>query len=114
MPSLVEIGPSNASQGQHRRKDADEQIKICHSLGVEPMSQAIYIYVCISVENELERLRTLTSYAITCLCITDVFLSYIHLLLNTMKYQETNNIYFIKKNVPKRKCLILCDNIQVR
>ena len=27
MPSLVEIGPSNASQGQHRRKDATEQIK---------------------------------------------------------------------------------------
>ena len=27
MPTLVEIGPSNASQGQHRRKDATEQIK---------------------------------------------------------------------------------------
>ena len=27
MPALVEIGPSNASQGQHRRKDATEQIK---------------------------------------------------------------------------------------
>ena len=27
MPTLVEIGPSNASQGQHRRKDAMEQIK---------------------------------------------------------------------------------------
>ena len=26
MPTLVEIGPSNASQGQHRRKDATEQI----------------------------------------------------------------------------------------
>ena len=25
--TLVEIGPSNASQGQHRRKDATEQIK---------------------------------------------------------------------------------------
>ena len=24
MPTLVEIGPSNASQGQHRRKDATE------------------------------------------------------------------------------------------
>ena len=28
MPTLVEIGPSKASQGQHRRKDATEQIKI--------------------------------------------------------------------------------------
>ena len=27
MPTLVEIGPSNASQGQHGRKDATEQIK---------------------------------------------------------------------------------------
>ena len=27
MPTLVEIGPSNASQGQNRRKDAMEQIK---------------------------------------------------------------------------------------
>ena len=27
MPALVEIGPSNASQGQHRRKGATEQIK---------------------------------------------------------------------------------------
>ena len=27
MPTLVEIGPSNASQGQHRRKDATELIK---------------------------------------------------------------------------------------
>ena len=27
MPTLVEIGPSNASQGQHKRKDATEQIK---------------------------------------------------------------------------------------
>ena len=27
MPTLVKIGPSNASQGQHRRKDATEQIK---------------------------------------------------------------------------------------
>ena len=27
MPTLVDIGPSNASQGQHRRKDATEQIK---------------------------------------------------------------------------------------
>ena len=27
MPTLVEIGPSNASQGQYRRKDATEQIK---------------------------------------------------------------------------------------
>ena len=28
MQTLVEIGPSNASQGQHRRKDATEQMKI--------------------------------------------------------------------------------------
>ena len=27
MPTLVEIGPSNASQGQHGRKDATEQMK---------------------------------------------------------------------------------------
>ena len=27
MHTLVEIGPSNASQGQHRRKDATEQMK---------------------------------------------------------------------------------------
>ena len=27
MQTLVEIGPSNASQGQHRRKNATEQIK---------------------------------------------------------------------------------------
>ena len=27
MQSLVEIGPSNASQGQHIRKDATEQMK---------------------------------------------------------------------------------------
>ena len=27
MPTLVEIGPSNASQWQHRRKIATEQIK---------------------------------------------------------------------------------------
>ena len=27
MQTLVEIGPSNASQVQHRRKDATEQIK---------------------------------------------------------------------------------------
>ena len=31
-----------------------------------------------------------------------------------MKNQKTNKIYLIYKNVPKRKCLILCDNIQVR
>ena len=27
MQTPVEIGPSNASQGQHRRKDATEQMK---------------------------------------------------------------------------------------
>ena len=27
MPTLVEIGPSNASLAQHRRKDATEKIK---------------------------------------------------------------------------------------
>ena len=27
MQTLVEIGPSNASQGQHRRKDATEQMR---------------------------------------------------------------------------------------
>ena len=27
MQTLVEIGPSNASQGQHRRKDATEEMK---------------------------------------------------------------------------------------
>ena len=27
MPTIVEIGPSTASQGQHRRKDATEQIR---------------------------------------------------------------------------------------
>ena len=27
MPTLIEIGPTNASQGQHGRKDATEQIK---------------------------------------------------------------------------------------
>ena len=27
MQALVEIGPSNASQGQHRRKDETEQMK---------------------------------------------------------------------------------------
>ena len=27
MQALVEIGPSNDSQGQHRRKDATEQMK---------------------------------------------------------------------------------------
>ena len=27
MQALVEIGPSNASQGQHRRKDATEEMK---------------------------------------------------------------------------------------
>ena len=27
MQTLVEIGPSNASQGQHRRKDTTEQMK---------------------------------------------------------------------------------------
>ena len=27
MQALVEIGPSNASQGQHRTKDATEQMK---------------------------------------------------------------------------------------
>ena len=27
MQNLVKIGPSNASQGQHRRKDAAEQMK---------------------------------------------------------------------------------------
>ena len=27
MPTIVKIGPSNASQGQHRRKDKTEQIK---------------------------------------------------------------------------------------
>ena len=27
IPTLVDIGPSNASQGQHRRKDATEQTK---------------------------------------------------------------------------------------
>ena len=27
MQTIVEIGPSNASQGQHRRKDATEEMK---------------------------------------------------------------------------------------
>ena len=27
MQTLIKIGPSNASQGQHRRKDATEQMK---------------------------------------------------------------------------------------
>ena len=27
MPTLVEIGPSNASQGQHRRKEATKELK---------------------------------------------------------------------------------------
>ena len=27
MPTLVEIGPSNASQGQHRRKEATKKLK---------------------------------------------------------------------------------------
>ena len=28
MQTFVEIGPSNASQGQHRRKDATEQLNL--------------------------------------------------------------------------------------
>ena len=42
MPTLVEIGPSNASQGQHRRKDATEQIKNLTLAG-----SRIYIYIYI-------------------------------------------------------------------
>ena len=43
MPTLVEIGPSNASQGQHRNKDATEQIKNLTLAG----SRTIYIYIYI-------------------------------------------------------------------
>ena len=42
MPTLVEIGPSNASQGQHRRKDATEQIKNL---------TYIYMYMYIHTDN---------------------------------------------------------------
>ena len=38
MPTLVEIGPSNASQGQHRRKEATKYVVyICI---------CIYVYIC--------------------------------------------------------------------
>ena len=59
MQTLVEIGPSNASQEQHRRKDATEQMKNLHSLGLEPWSSAflapmlyLLIYGCQWAEPE--------------------------------------------------------------
>ena len=55
MPTLVEIGPSNASQGQHRRKDATEQIKNltldtrkAGDLGSTPSEfQIFYLFRCV-------------------------------------------------------------------
>ena len=50
MPTLVEIGPSNASQGQHRRKDATEQIK---NMTLAGSRTYIYIYIFIYGEKNI-------------------------------------------------------------
>ena len=48
MPTLVKIGPSNASQGQHRRKDATEQIKNL-TLAGSKIYISINIYISVFV-----------------------------------------------------------------
>ena len=57
MQTIVEIEPSNASQGQHRRKDATEQMKnltlartrtqVLGFSSAVAMYTYIYIYICI-------------------------------------------------------------------
>ena len=44
MPTLVEIGPSNASQGQHRRKEATPKLTLARSRTQDPVSGARYRY----------------------------------------------------------------------
>ena len=46
MQILVEIGPSNASQWQHRRKDATEQMKNLTLARKKEKTLCIYIYIC--------------------------------------------------------------------
>ena len=80
MPTLVEIGPSNASQGQHRRKDAMEQIKNLTLAGsrtqVPGFSSAnaittIYIYIYIVViASALEKPGTWDIQIIICTFLT--------------------------------------------
>ena len=48
MQTLVEIGPSNSSQGQHRRKDATEQMKNEKTLGSSPSEcQIFHLFRCV-------------------------------------------------------------------
>ena len=54
MPTLVEIGPSNASQGQHRRKEATKYINI-----------TIYIYIYIYIRRTCIGTHIYTVFLIT-------------------------------------------------
>ena len=48
MQILVDIGPSNSSQGQHRRKDATEQMKNEKNLGSSPSEcQIFHFFSCV-------------------------------------------------------------------
>ena len=49
MQILVEIGPSNVSQGQHRRKDATEQMKNLTLARTFLNNIIIYIYIYIYI-----------------------------------------------------------------
>ena len=58
MPTLVEIGPSNASQGQHRRKEAEKKRK--ERKQRKDIYIHIYIYIlehCLSLDVQQVQLR---------------------------------------------------------
>ena len=81
MPTLVEIGPSNASQGQYIRKDATEQIK---------KSDTRYIYIYVHM------------YAYTYIRI------HIYICAHTHIYQypdQENNVSTVKEDPPRDKNL---------
>ena len=50
MQTLVEIGPSNDSQGQHRRKDATEQMYLTL---VRTRTQVLGLFSADALSNEL-------------------------------------------------------------
>ena len=72
MPTLVEIGPSNASQGQHRRKGATEQIKNLTLAGSIYVYIYMNIYMCISTRKCP---RLISFYIIVTFYFHDYFMS---------------------------------------
>ena len=57
MQTLVEIGPSNASQGQYRRKDAAEQMKNLTYICIYIYTYMLEILLCMIFSMHIDKMQ---------------------------------------------------------